>query len=84
MLITEFNIPNTKPNVNINLISPPPIDSLLKIISPKILIKYIITKATNPYKIDDNVLLNPFLNNNSNINNISPIINISSHIIIYL
>lgn len=48
IVIIDIGKPNTKPNKNINFISPPPKDSFLKALSPKTLIKYIARKAPTP------------------------------------
>ena len=80
--IKEFNNPSTNPKVNINLISPPPIDSFLKKKSPNNFISHIITKDIIPYIIDIKVSFNPYVINNSIIRMILPIMSISSGIII--
>jgi hypothetical protein len=55
--------PKTNPNTNINLISPPPIDSFLNIKSPSNFIKNIIPNAIIPSSIDHKAPGIPFCKN---------------------
>ena len=48
MVQIDIGNPITKPKRNINLMSPPPRDSFLKALSPKILMAYIAKKAPTP------------------------------------
>ena len=73
--------PRTKPYINISLISPPPIDSFLKILSPNIFIKYIIENIIIPSNMFSPTF-NPFLIDNSIINNRPQNANNSSGIVI--
>ena len=54
----ELGNPSTIPNISNNLISPPPIDSFLKIKSPSNFINNIIINDTNP---PNNELINPLI-----------------------
>ena len=51
--------PNTQPMKNINLISPPPSDSFLKIKFPNNINKYIMIKDKKPYPKNSKALPNP-------------------------
>ena len=61
---------NTKPKINISLISPPPIDSFLNIKSPSFLIENITRKAIKPLITAVKASSGPFKKKTSNNNNI--------------
>ena len=83
ILHTDIGYPITKPTKNINLISPPPSDSCLKIRSPSFFISSIVINAPTPDKTHNEVLYSPISNISTIIMAVMAKINTSSKIIIY-
>lgn len=79
---TEVGHPNVIPNININFISPPPIDSLLNNKSPNSFKAYISKKAIIPSNKKDKASKNPNCKILIIVIEIPETINISSGIII--